>query len=643
MQRVYHTGILQVSGKEEARRIKVVNVVCFASGILVAVYGVSFYLLLHSLLILVPAVFIFCPAFFAMIGLNGRRQYNASRIGMHVIYILIILYYGSILGRVTEVQLLAVFMMSVALLIWRPQEKAPRIICASMPIVCLVVLEFIYYFHLVAPLPLSAVTQNVYRWMVMPVVLYLNYLAISLYQDNIMDLLRALRSRNTSLSGSRREIERQRRELEKYNKELEQIVRERIFALVKANTAKTQFISELSHEIRTPLNTLAGLSELLSDELSRQNTAAGGQARQMARSMNAVSRNIMDIVNSVLELSKIEAGTTEELKPEPFSLKEWLKHTVSIYQSIASKESVILHLEIDGRFPEMVLCDKTMLGQVVNNILSMSLKCTPPGKNIRVRCFHKQTTIFLQVCDEGKGITDDQIDAILEPFEQGDRELYRQFGGSGLGLAIAKRKAEAMGGNLRVSSAPGEGSNFIVTLPLLVSGEVPEAPAAPAELPALPPDARILVMDDNDIDHTIMKHFLARLGITRVSFAHDGAEGVEMARSLKPDVILMDLHMPVMSGRDTFQYLRKDPQLQHIPVVAVSSDAFKEQEQEFLRLGMDGYLRKPVEPRVLHGVLEKLLRYDTRHTHAAISAISPSPYAAHPPASIPGNPTAAGK
>src|SRR5690606_7656788 len=126
-------------------------------------------------------------------------------------------------------------------------------ICASMPIVCLVVLEFIYYFHLMAPLPLSAVTQNVYRWMVMPVVLYLNYLAISLYQDNIMDLLRALRSRNTSLSVSRREIERQRRELEKYNKELEQIVRERTFALVKANTAKTQFISELSHEIRTPL------------------------------------------------------------------------------------------------------------------------------------------------------------------------------------------------------------------------------------------------------------------------------------------------------------------------------------------------------------------------------------------------------
>lgn len=619
MQQVYRTGILQISGKEEARRIKVVNVVCLASGVLVAVYGVAFYLLLRSLLILIPAVCFFCPAFFAMIWLNARRRYNVSRIGMHVLYILVILYYGSILGRVTEVQLLAVFMMSVALLIWRPQEKAQRIVCASMPIVCLIVLEFIYYFHLVEALPLSPTTQNIYRWMVMPVVLYLNYLAISLYQDNIMDLLRALRSRNTSLSGSRREIERQRRELEKYNKELEQIVRERTFALVKANTAKTQFISELSHEIRTPLNTLAGLSELLSDELSRLNTATGAEARQMARNMNALSRNIMEIVNSVLELSKIEAGTTEELRPEPFSLREWLRHTVSIYQSIASKDSVFIHLEIDGRFPEMVLCDKMMLGQVVNNLLSTSLKCTPSGKNIRVRCFHQQTTMFLQVCDEGKGITDGQIDAIFEPFQQGDREMYRQFGGSGLGLAIAKRKAAAMGGSLQVSSMPGEGSNFLITLPLLVSEEVKEMPAAPPELPALPADSRILVMDDNDIDHTIMKHFLARLGITQVWFAHDGAEGVEMARRLQPDVVLMDLHMPVMSGRDTFLYLRKDPQLQHIPVVAVSSDAFKEQELEFIRLGMDGYIRKPVEPNVLHGVLEKLLRFDTRHPRKAVN------------------------
>ncbi len=618
MQQVYRTGILQISGKEEARRIKVVNVVSFASGVLVAVYGISFYLLLHSMLILIPAVCFFCPAFFATIWLNGRQRYTVSRIGLHVLYILVILYYGSILGRVTEVQLLAVFMMSVALLIWRPQEKAPRIVCASMPIICLVILEFIYYFHLVEPLPLSQTTQNIYRWMVMPVVLYLNYLAISLYQDNIMDLLRALRSRNISLSGSRREIERQRRELEKYNKELEQIVRERTFALIKANTAKTQFISELSHEIRTPLNTLAGLSELLSDELSRLDNATGVQARQMARSMNAVSHNIMELVNSVLELSKIEAGTTDELRPEPFSLKEWLRHTVSIYQSIASKESILIHLEIDSRFPEMILCDKMMLGQVVNNLLSNSLKFTSAGKNIRVRCFHKQTTLFLQVCDEGRGITDDQIDAISEPFEQGG-ELYRQLGGSGLGLAIAKRKAETMGGNLRVSSTPGEGSNFLITLPLLVSEEIQELPAPANELPNLPPDSKILVMDDNDIDHTIMKHFLARLGITQVWFAHDGAEGIEMTRSLKPDVILMDLHMPVMSGRDTFLYLRKDHQLQHIPVVAVSSDAFKEQEQEYIRLGMDGYIRKPVEPKVLHAVLEKLLRYDTQHIHAAIN------------------------
>lgn len=593
-----------------------VDIVSFTTGILVTIYGISFYLLLRSMLILVPAVFIFCPAFFSMIWLNYKGHYNASRIGLHAIFIAIILYYGSILGRVTEVQLLAVFLMSVALLIWRPQEKVQRIVCASMPIFCLVALEFIYYFHLVEPLPLTSQTQNFYRWMVMPVVLFLNYLAISLYQRNIMDLLRVLRSRNTALIRSRNEVINQRMELARYSDELEDLVHERTIALQTANDAKTQFISELSHEIRTSLNTIIGISELLSDAMGKPDSDA--RVRQMAKSLHATSHNIVELVNSVLELSKIEAGKTDEVKAVAFSLKEWLQNTVNIYQSIASKKSVIIHLEIDGRFPEMVMGDKLMLGQVINNILSNSIKFTPAEKNIRVRCFHNQYSIFIQVCDEGRGISLQQMDAIFLPFEQGDRDMYRQFGGSGLGLAIAKRKVELMGGTIQVSSMQGEGSNFLITLPLHISSEASPAPAG--ELSLLPADTKVVVMDDNLIDHTIMKHFLARIGITKVNFAKDGLEGIELARRTQPDVILMDLHMPIMSGRETFFNLRQEELLRHIPIVGVSSDAFKEQETEYISMGMDGYIRKPVEIRVLHAVLEKLLLFDTRHFDVAIKA-----------------------
>ncbi len=621
IQGIYRQGVVQSSGKEEARRIKVVNIVSSITGLLVIIYGIAFYLLLRSSLILLPALLVFAPAFFGVVWLNGKRRYMEARISIHVIYISLILYYGSILGRVTEVQLLAVFLMSVALLIWKPQEKLPRIICASMPILSLVILEFIYYFHLVTPLPLSETTQNIYRWMVMPVVLYLNYLAIHLYQDNIMDLLRILRNRNMSLARSRREVERQRKELEKYSKELELLVRERTLALVKANTAKTQFISELSHDIRTPLNLIVGMTELLSDTLSSREPGAHAQARQMARNMQAAGHNILELVNHVLELSKIEAGKADEAKPAPFSLRDWLKHTVSIYQSVASKQSVTIHLEVDGRFPDMILCDKVMLGQIINNILSNSIKFTPAGKNIRVRCFHQQNKMFLQICDEGKGIPANQLGAIFEPFEQGDSDIYRQFGGSGLGLAIAKRKAETMGGTIQVSSTPGEGTNFVITLPLLVSEEVNELPLPAAALTLLPADTTVVVMDDNEFDHLIMKHFLARIGVTRVAFASDGADGLELARKTLPDVILMDLHMPVLSGRETFLALRADEQLRHIPVVAVSSDAFKEQEEAYIHLGMDGYIRKPVDGKVLHAVLEKLIRFDARPISATLCAI----------------------
>lgn len=621
IQGIYRKGVVQSSGKEEARRIKVVNIVSAITGLLVFIYGIAFFLLVQSYLILLPALLVFAPSFYGVIWLNGRKRYTSARVLIQLIFVSLILYYGSILGRVTEVQLLAVFLMSVALLIWKPQERGARIVCAAMPIVCLVILEFIYYFHLVKPLPLSETTQNIYRWMVMPVVLYLNYLAIHLYQDNIMDLLRILRNRNMSLAKSRREVERQRKELEKYSKELEQLVRERTFALVKANTAKTQFISELSHDIRTPLNLIVGMTELLCDTLSSGEPDAPLQARQMARNMQAAGHNILELVNHVLELSKIEAGKTDELRPEPFSLREWLRHTVSIYQSVASKQSVTIHLEVDSRFPEQILCDKVMLGQIINNILSNSIKFTPSGKNIRVRCFHQQNRLFLQICDEGKGIALNQLDAIFEPFEQGDGEVYREFGGSGLGLAIAKRKAEAMGGSIQVSSTPGEGSNFVITLPLLVSEEVRELPKSAIELPLLPADTTIVVMDDNEFDHLIMKHFLARIGVTRVAFAGDGADGIELARKTMPDVILMDLHMPVLSGRETFLALRADEQLRHIPVVAVSSDAFKEQEAAYLNLGMDGYLRKPVDGKVLHAVLEKLLRFDAQPMPARLVGI----------------------
>lgn len=618
LQQIFKTGTLQLQDKEEARRVKVVNIVSFATGILVTVYGIAFYLLLHSLYILIPAVLVFCPAFFAMIWLNSKRRYNASRIGIHAIFIAIILYYGSILGRVTEVQLLAVFLMSVALLIWRPEEKLPRFVCVAMPIICLVMLEFIYYFGLVEALPLSPITQNIYRWMVMPVVLYLNYLAISLYQGNIMELLRTLRSRNLSLTKSRNENERQRRQLEEYSQHLEKLVEQRTAELVKASTAKTAFISELSHEIRTPLNAIIGISEMLSNVLSKPE--ADPQTRQMARSMNASSRNILETLNHVLDLAKIEAGKTDEVQPETFSLRDHLRNTVGIFQSVASSRSVVLHLEIDQRFPDLIVTDRVMLTQIINNVLSNSIKFTPAEKNIRLRCFHNGQNMFIQVCDEGVGMSEQQLESIFLPFEQASREVYREFGGSGLGLAIAKRKVEALGGSIQVSSRKGEGTHFLISLPLTVSTDSDCQHMEALE--PLPAETKVVVMDDSDVDHMILRHFLHRIGIVHIGVAKNGQEGLALVRSMRPDVVLMDLHMPVMGGREAFGILRSDEQLRHIPVVAVSSDAFSEQEQEYMQMGMDGYLRKPVEARILHGVLKRLLLYDTKHLNAAIQEVN---------------------
>lgn len=461
-----NAGILQSFSKEDARRVRVTNTIAVITSVLVVIYGVSFYLLLSSLYILVPAL---CcgPLFFSAVWLNKAGKYDMARHGLVGVFLMVLLYYGCLLGKVAEVQLLAVFVISVTLLMSKPGKTRARFFALAVPITCLIILEVVYYrdtgfFGI--KLDLSEQTQNYYRWMIMPVVVFLNFLVITLYQSSIEELLETLRNRNNTLRKSRDENSRQKKLLQVNSDRLAEQVKERTAELDRANQSKTIFISELSHEISSPLNAIMEISRQLSDP------ATGGRITgHQLRTMQKNSDQLQQLMKNVRQLSEIEEGKAEELHYGNFALKAWLADAVDHYSCEARTHDIEILKEIDPRFPEMIFTDKVVLGEVIHHVLSSAVKFTEARKRVRVRGFLNAGKLFIQVCDQSSGIAMDKIQSLFRPFDEADRDICRKYGGSGFGLAIAKRKIGLLGGDLQISSTLGEGTNFLISWPTTVS------------------------------------------------------------------------------------------------------------------------------------------------------------------------------
>jgi CheY-like chemotaxis protein len=255
--------------------------------------------------------------------------------------------------------------------------------------------------------------------------------------------------------------------------------------------------------------------------------------------------------------------------------------------------------------------------------LGNALKFTPSGKKVTLHIYPQEPAQWcIRVADEGVGIPKEKQKLIFQPYEQADETIHQNFGGTGLGLTISRRITELMGGDIEVWSEPGQGSAFTVTLPL-----VEQASARPEEQPrderkeyaAFPAERRVLLMEDSEINQMIMERFFSHLGIA-LHIANNGEEGLEMAHTCRPDLIIMDMHMPKLSGNEVIRLLREDPELRHIPVIAISADAFREQQKEALDAGVNEYLIKPVEFDRLYSVMDKYLSKETPYPLRIIKA-----------------------
>ncbi|EGJ11804.1 MULTISPECIES: response regulator [Rubrivivax] len=396
-------------------------------------------------------------------------------------------------------------------------------------------------------------------------------------------------------------------ELERHRHHLEVLVEERTRKAEAANRAKSAFLANMSHEIRTPLNAITGMVHLLQREASPQ------QQRSLSVIARAVD-HLLSLVNDVLDLSKIESGKLT-LETVDFALDEVLERARGLVADLAAEKH--LTLSVDNRAAGARLRgDPTRLAQLLLNLLGNAVKFTDRGE-IRLTCAVDASEaaaprLLLEVSDTGIGIEAARLAQLFAPFQQADSSTTRRFGGTGLGLAICRHLVELMHGRIDVRSVPGQGSTFCIEVRLQRAQDEAERAAAPApgmDLETLVRQrhagARVLVAEDNEINQLVAEELLECAGLV-VDLVGDGRQAVERAAANAYAAILMDVQMPVLDGLQATREIRARPGGEHVPVIAMTANAFGEDREACLAAGMNDHLPKPVAAERLY---TQLLRW----------------------------------
>jgi PAS domain S-box-containing protein len=378
-------------------------------------------------------------------------------------------------------------------------------------------------------------------------------------------------------------------------------------AAEKANRAKTDFLSGMSHELRTPLNAILGFAQLLE---SGAPSPTPSQKRNLEQILQA-GWYLLDLINEILDLALIESGGVM-VSREPVSLVEVMQECRAMIESQAQQRGIgITFPQLDT--PWYVKADRTRIKQVLINLLFNAIKYNSPRGTVTVECTRRESNVVrISVRDTGEGIAPDKLEQLFQPFNRLGKETSAEQG-TGIGLVVTKRLVELMGGTIGVESAVGTGTVFWFELTRT------EAPALAglddrATEPTLPPTPggaplrTLLYVEDNPANLELVEQLVARRPDLRLLTAADGALGIEFARAYQPEMILMDIHLPGISGIEAMKILHADPATAHIPIVALSANAVPRDIEKGLRAGFFSYLTKPIKvPEFMQALDEALV------------------------------------
>ncbi len=381
-------------------------------------------------------------------------------------------------------------------------------------------------------------------------------------------------------------------------------------AAESANVAKSAFLANMSHEIRTPLNAITGMAYLI------RNSGVTSEQEEQLQKLDAAGKHLLEIINNILDLSKIEAGKLL-LEESEVRIDSILGNVQAILSERALAKGLRLSCETEG-LPAVLIGDHTKLQQALLNFATNAIKFTESGSvTIRARLVSEDEQSVLahfEVQDTGIGIGQETLSRLFHAFEQADSQTTRKYGGTGLGLVITRRIAELMGGEAGAESTPGAGSTFWFTVRLKKSNSTNATPAPSADRPANAGDLirqqysgrRILVADDETINLEIAKLLIEGVGLM-VDLAEDGREALEKARTISYDMILMDMQMPELDGLQATAEIRSIAEYRNTPILAMTANAFAEDKARCTEAGMNDFISKPYNPDELFSLLLKWL------------------------------------
>jgi len=375
-----------------------------------------------------------------------------------------------------------------------------------------------------------------------------------------------------------------------------------------ANRAKSIFLANMSHEIRTPMNAVIGFSELLSSLVTDK------KQKSYLESIQIAGRSLLQLINDILDLSKIEAGKLE-IQYEPVNPHIIFNEIKQIFHMKISEKKLDFIIDVDVDIPNAIMMDEIRLRHILFNLVGNAVKFTEKGyiklaaRKRHKKKDHSKLDLIISVEDTGIGIPQDQTSQIFESFRQQEGQSSKKYGGTGLGLAITKRLIEMMNGEITVDSTPGKGSIFEITLQEVEVSSVDVT----AAIPEMSFDAshvsferaQVMVVDDIESNRKLIKESLSRTGLDILE-AENGQQAVVLAEEFFPDVILMDIRMPVMDGYEATKMLKVNPGTSDIPIIARTASVGMEEPKKIKRSGFDGYLPKPVN---MHDLFNELFHY----------------------------------
>ncbi|MBC8238011.1 MAG: ABC transporter substrate-binding protein [Helicobacteraceae bacterium] len=359
----------------------------------------------------------------------------------------------------------------------------------------------------------------------------------------------------------------------------------------RATKAKSAFLANMSHEIRTPMNAILGFAEQL------KKSEKDVQRKKILAIVENSGKNLLRIINDVLDISKIESEKME-LDIQKSNIFTLIDDTQSLFLQLCEEKNIALKVNISDEVSTCLMFDDVRLKQILINILSNAVKFTPKEGEVSIEVAEKNKMLEILVRDTGMGIAKENFEKIFHSFEQEDSSTTRSFGGTGLGLSISEKLSKLMGGDILLESEVNKGSEFYILIPYIVcqnedkAEELVEVKDDPGTLKT---DAKVLIVEDNKTNQLLLAMILDAYSI-RYEIANDGSEALGMFNKTEYDLIFMDENMPHMSGLEATVKIREKEEKQKLkrtPIVAVTANAFEEDREKFLKAGMDDYLAKP--------------------------------------------------